>query len=76
METLRIEILNPKVRTILQQLADLNLITIKSVPPSQKRFADLVTKIRAIDPEGLSMEDIAAETETVRSLRYGKGKKD
>jgi hypothetical protein len=76
METLRIEILNPKVRGILQQLAELKLITINSTPSAQERFTDLVKKIRAIDPDGLTMDEIAAETETVRSRRYGKDQKD
>jgi hypothetical protein len=76
METLSIEILNPKVRKILQQLADLNLIAIKSIPSSQKRFADLIEKIRSIDPDGLSMDDITAETETIRNLRHGRSEKD
>jgi len=76
METLQIEILNPKVRGILQELAELNLIKIQSTPSPKERFDDLLQKIRSIDPEGVSEDEITYETEAVRSRRYGKKEKE
>ena len=76
METLSIEILNPKVRVILQQLADLKLIAIRNSSTQQVEFQDLLGKIRSIDPDGVSQMDIVAEQEIVRIQRDAKQKKD
>lgn len=72
METLSIEILNPKVRGILKQLAELKLIAIKSTSTQQEQFKELIHKLRSIDPDGLSEMDIVAETEIVRLKRNEK----
>lgn len=56
METFQIDILNPKAKKLLKDLADLNLIK----------------KFRSKSPDGLSLEEIAKEVEDVRKSRYGK----
>ena len=45
METLQIDILNPKAVKLLKDLADLDLISIRN--PSDDGFLDLVNKLRA-----------------------------
>ena len=45
METIKIEILNPKAKNILKNLADLNLISIKD-KVSSKRFSELLGRLR------------------------------
>lgn len=76
METIKIEILNPKVKGILKQLAELKLIAIRSNPSKKEILSDLLEKFRTIDPDGLSAEDIVAETEIVRSKRNAQKKND
>ncbi|SKB53577.1 hypothetical protein SAMN05660776_1745 [Salegentibacter holothuriorum] len=68
METFQIDILNPKAKKLLKDLADLNLIKIK---PSQKTdFSALLTKLRSKSIQKLSLEDITKEVEAVRKSRY------
>jgi hypothetical protein len=68
METIRIEILNPKANQLLKDLADLNLIkiqpklTIKEVLEKTRRNTEYVP----------SLDEITAEVEEVRQTRYGK----
>ncbi len=70
MDTLSIQILNPKAKKLLQDLADLKLISIKD--SSTDGFAKALTKLRAKSNNALSLEEITAEVETVRSKRYAK----
>lgn len=68
METIQIDILNPKAKKLLKDLADLNLIKIR---PSQKTdFSDLLKKLRSKSSKGLSLEDITNEVEDVRKSRF------
>jgi hypothetical protein len=69
MSTLNIEILNPKAKKLLMDLADLRLISIneKSVNP----FTDAIKKIRS-KKANLSFDEITREVEAIRSKRYGK----
>lgn len=69
METIRIEILNPKAKSILKGLADLNLISIKK-EKKQSEFLDLLTKLRSNEEFAPSLEEITKEVESVRSKRY------
>jgi len=66
METIRIDILNPKAKKLLKGLADLDLIKIKT----KSDFSVLLKKLQAKSKEELSPEDIAKEVEEVRKLRY------
>jgi hypothetical protein len=67
MESIRIDILNPKAKKLLKGLADLDLIKIKT----KSYFSFLLKKLQAKSKEELSPEDIAKEVEEVRKLRYG-----
>lgn len=67
MESLTIEILNPKVKKLLNDLADLNLISISK----SKSDIDLLLKTLRSD-DAPSLEEITEEVEAVRSLRYEK----
>lgn len=74
MNTVQIDILNPKANRLLKELADLNLISIRAV--NDDGFMEIVRKFRnkakATPP---SLEEITKEVEAVRANRYGKAKK-
>ncbi len=70
METLRIDIVNPKAKKIIKELADLNLITIRDKKPI-KSFQALLSKLRN-KTERISLDEITKEVEFVRAKRYGK----
>lgn len=70
MESLRIEILNPKVKTILKQLADLDLISISKTGDTSVEVKNLLKKLRSKSKEPISLEDITKEVEIVRTARY------
>jgi len=70
METLRIDIVNPKAKKIIEELADLNLITIRDKDPI-KSFKKLLSKLRS-KTEKPSLDEITKEVEIVRAKRYGK----
>lgn len=74
MEALRIEILNPKVKTILKQLADLDLIAISKTESPSVELKNLLKKLQSKSEEVPSLEDITKEIEIVRSERYAKKK--
>jgi hypothetical protein len=74
MDTIEIDILDPKARKLLNNLAELNLISIRK--PSSDKFLSLVHKIRAKaknDPP--SLDEITKEVEIVRSKRYARSPK-
>ncbi len=66
MQTINVEILNPKAKKLLKDLADLNLISIK--PDSGIRT--LLTKLRKNETEVPSLEEITKKVEEVRRARY------
>jgi len=70
MDTLRIEILNPKAKRLLKDLADLNLIAIQDT--TKIGFAYVLKKLRSKAKLAPSLDDITKEVETVRSKRYAK----
>jgi len=69
METLRIDIVNPKAKKIIKDLAELDLINIRDQKPV-KSFESLLRKLRS--KKSITMEEITREVEAVRSKRYGK----
>lgn len=71
METLKVDILNPKAKTILKNLADLNLIRIKS-SEVKSELKDLLTRLRINQVEDLTLDEITTEVELVRKSRYEK----
>ncbi|MFS8082356.1 MAG: hypothetical protein ACMG51_02800 [Ginsengibacter sp.] len=72
--TLQVDILNPKATKLLQDLADLNLISIKG--SEDDGFLKIIKKLRAkaaINPP--SLEEITKAVESVRAKTYAKEKK-
>jgi hypothetical protein len=71
METIKIEILNPKAKKILKNLADLNLINIKD-RQSPQSFIELLARLRSNQDIVPSSAEISKEVEKVRSKRYAR----
>ena len=71
METVRIDILNPKAKSLLKDLADLDLIRIKK-EKVKSEFKELLDKFRINSDNAPSLEDITTEVESVRKARYEK----
>lgn len=69
METLSVEIRNSKVKRILKELEALNLITIKP----KLTLNALLIKLRKNADTAPSLDEITAEVEQVRKMRYEKG---
>ena len=74
MEALRIEILNPKVKTILKQLADLDLIAISKMESPETELKNLLKKFRSKSKEAPTLDEITREIEVVRAERYAEKK--
>ncbi len=70
METVQVDILNPKAKKLLKDLADLNLIKIKR--GKKPDFSALLAKLRSKTGEEISLEEITKEVEIVRRSRYEK----
>lgn len=71
MNTMQVEILNPKAEKLLQGLADLNLISIKNL--EDDGFLKIVRKLRKkAEKNPPSLEEITKEVELVRAERYAK----
>ncbi len=67
MSTIQIEILNPKAVKLIQDLADLELISINY--PIESGFSKLLAKVRSNYECTLSLEEITKEVELVRTAR-------
>ena len=72
MSTFNIEILNPKAKQLLMDLADLRLISISE--NISNPFLDTVKKIRSKKSK-LTLDEITKEVEAVRAARYAKSNK-
>jgi hypothetical protein len=71
METIRIDILNPKAKDLLKNLANMDLIKIRE--DDQKLDLDLLLdKLRSKSEDAPSLEEIKKEVDIVRSNRYEK----
>jgi len=68
METIRIEILNPKANQLLKDLADLNLIKIQP----KLTIKEMLKRTRLNFEYAPNLDEITAEVEEVRQARYGK----
>ena len=74
MKTYQIDILNPKAARLIQDLADLKLISIKET--KKQEFMNVVSKFRRkISSTVPTLEEITKEVENVRSERYVKNKR-
>ncbi len=74
MNTLQVDILNPKAGKLLKDLADLKLISIKNLPDDNflKVVKELRKKAKKNPP---SLAEITREVELVRAKRYAKEKR-
>ena len=70
MNTMRIDILNPKAAKLLRNLADLNLIAIQDT--SKNGFANVLKKLRSKTKAPPTFDEITKEVELVRTKRYAK----
>jgi hypothetical protein len=70
MNTMRIDILNPKAARLLEDLADMNLIAIQD--SSKNGFATILKKLRSKAKSAPKLDEITSEVELVRSRRYAK----
>lgn len=70
MNTVRVDILNPKAAKLLRDLADLNLIAIKDT--SKNGFATVLKKLRSKAKSAPTLNEITKEVESVRAKRYAK----
>jgi hypothetical protein len=68
MEVLHIEIVNPKEKILLMNLAEMDLIHIKTKPA----LSEMLAKLRRNEAVVPSPEEIIEEVETVRQARYEK----
>jgi len=67
MESLSVEIINPKAKTLLRNLAAMNLINIKNNQPS---LESMLATLRRNEDQIPSFEEITEEVELVRQERY------
>ena len=70
MNTMRINILNPKAARLLKDLADLNLIAIQDT--SKNGFAAVLKKLRSKAKSAPTLDEITKEVELVRAKRYAR----
>jgi len=74
MNTVQVDILNPKAGKLLQDLADMKLISIKDV--ANDSFLKVVEQLRKKAKKNPpSLDEITKEVELVRAKRYAKEKK-
>ena len=73
MDTYQIEIIDPKAKTLLDDLANMNLITVKQVKPKEL-FKKLLDKMRSNGGDAPTLEEITKEVEAVRGDRYARNK--
>ena len=71
MESIRIEILNPKAKSLIKNLADMDLIRIKK-EKVKSEFSELLERLRMHSDKAPSLEEITMEVESVRKARYEK----
>lgn len=71
MKTYQIDLLNPKAAKLLQDLADLKLISIRET--KKQDFLEIVSKLRKkASLDAPTLEKITKEVEIVRAERYAK----
>ena len=68
MAILNIEILNPKAKKLLQDLAELRLISISE--KTSNPFLETIKKLRS-EKSNFTLEEITKDVEAVRTKRYG-----
>jgi hypothetical protein len=69
MESIRIEIINPKAKSLIKSLADMDLIRIKK-DKVKSEFSELLDRLRKHSENAPSLDEITKEVEAVRKARY------
>lgn len=69
MESLKIEIVNPKAKRLINNLADMDFIRIKKEKVNSD-FIELLSKLRKHSDNAPTLDDITKEVELVRKSRY------
>lgn len=72
MRTYQVELLEPKAKKLLDELANLKLIRVQEVLDPKQEFKQLLAKIREKKTKKPTSEEIASEVEIVRMERYAK----
>ena len=71
MESLKVDIINPKAKSLLNSLADMNLIKIsKEKSKNKDELKKILKKTRSKSDSAPSLDEITKEVETVRKARY------
>ena len=70
MEAITIEIINPKAKQLIKDLADMKLINFSKATDRIADFKKIVTKLRSNSGSIPSLEEITKEVELVRAKRY------
>ena len=71
MEILKIDVLNPKAKSLLQNLTDLKLIQIQK-DNVKSEFKVLLDILRMHSAEAHTLDEITKKDEDVRKVRYEK----
>lgn len=66
MESLNVQIINPKAKSLLLNLEEMNLIRIEPKPS----LSEILAKLRRNEAEAPTLEEITEEVELVRQKRY------
>jgi hypothetical protein len=70
MEAITIEIVNPKAKQLIKDLADMKLINISKSTNRIADFRKIIAKLRSNSDPIPSLEEISKEVESVRAKRY------
>ena len=70
MEAITIEIINPKAKQLIKDLADMKLINISNPTIKNSDFRKILSKLRSNSDSIPSLDEITKEVETVRAKRY------
>ena len=70
MEAITIEIINPKAKQLLKDLADMKLINISKSTPGINDLKKILSKLRSNSELIPSLDEITKEVELVRAKRY------
>lgn len=69
MTVITVELIDPRVKALLEDLAKMNLIKIREEETSQNRLSKLLSKLRSKEEEAPSIEEITKEVALVRAQR-------
>lgn len=71
MTVLKIELINPGARVLLEDLAKLDLIRIQEVEEVPQQLSALLARLRSHEADVPTLDEITQEVEEVRHQRQG-----